>query len=177
MLNNKKIVNIIGAGLAGCEAAYFLAEHDVRVRLFEMKTIKKTLCMIMALLTACALCACKDDSSTNTSKSNNRSNASYSVGPQTSTAAINMVKNYMSGTSLSVEQQIASKLGFKKFYSPNYGTETAEQHSSGWKVTIMGKMSGYTDDYNDDFDTRKFKVIADVSQDGKVRTVFVWESY
>ena len=42
MLNNKKIVNIIGAGLAGCEAAYFLAEHDINVRLFEMKSIKKT---------------------------------------------------------------------------------------------------------------------------------------
>lgn len=42
MLNNKKIVNIIGAGLAGCEAAYFLAEHGVNVRLFEMKSIKKT---------------------------------------------------------------------------------------------------------------------------------------
>ena len=42
MLKNKKIVNIIGAGLAGCEAAYFLAEHGIYVRLFEMKTIKKT---------------------------------------------------------------------------------------------------------------------------------------
>ena len=42
MLNQKKIVNIIGAGLAGCEAAYFLAEHNIYVRLFEMKNIKKT---------------------------------------------------------------------------------------------------------------------------------------
>ena len=42
MLNNNKTVNIIGAGLAGCEAAYFLAEHGICVRLFEMKSIKKT---------------------------------------------------------------------------------------------------------------------------------------
>ena len=143
-----------------------------------MKTIKKTLCMIMALLTACALCACKDDSSTNTSKSNNRSNASYSVGPQTSTAAINMVKNYMSGTSLSVEQQIASKLGFKKFYSPSYGTETAKKDYSGtWKVTLMGKMSGYTDNYNDDFESFKFEVTAEVDQTGIVSNIRVRKAY
>lgn len=42
MLKNNKSVNIIGAGLAGCEAAYFLAEHGVCVRLFEMKSLKKT---------------------------------------------------------------------------------------------------------------------------------------
>ncbi len=32
-------VNIIGAGLAGCEAAIFLAEHGVKVRLYEQKPI------------------------------------------------------------------------------------------------------------------------------------------
>ena len=41
MLNNKT-VNIIGAGLAGCEAAIYLANHGVKVNLYEMKTIKKT---------------------------------------------------------------------------------------------------------------------------------------
>ena len=33
-------VNIIGAGLAGCEAAYFLANRGVKVRLFEQKPEK-----------------------------------------------------------------------------------------------------------------------------------------
>lgn len=33
-------VNIIGAGLAGCEAAYFLANRGVKVRLFEQKPVK-----------------------------------------------------------------------------------------------------------------------------------------
>lgn len=30
-------VNVIGAGLAGCEAAYQLAKHGIKVRLYEMK--------------------------------------------------------------------------------------------------------------------------------------------
>lgn len=41
MLKNN-YVNVIGAGLAGCEAAYFLAQHGVKVKLFEMKNIKQT---------------------------------------------------------------------------------------------------------------------------------------
>ena len=36
------MVNIIGAGLAGCEAAYYLANHGVKVRLYEMRPIKMT---------------------------------------------------------------------------------------------------------------------------------------
>ncbi|MBQ7816865.1 MAG: FAD-dependent oxidoreductase, partial [Oscillospiraceae bacterium] len=33
-------VNIIGAGLAGCEAAHFLASRGVKVKLFEQKPQK-----------------------------------------------------------------------------------------------------------------------------------------
>lgn len=33
-------VNIIGGGLSGCECAYFLAEHNVKVNLYEMKPKK-----------------------------------------------------------------------------------------------------------------------------------------
>lgn len=39
MKNN--IVNIIGAGLAGCEAALYLANRGVKVKLYDMKRIKK----------------------------------------------------------------------------------------------------------------------------------------
>ena len=39
-MNNK--VNIIGAGLAGCEAAFFLANRGVKVTLYEMKPNKKS---------------------------------------------------------------------------------------------------------------------------------------
>ncbi len=35
MQNN--IINVIGAGLAGCECAYILAKNGIRVRLYEMK--------------------------------------------------------------------------------------------------------------------------------------------
>lgn len=34
------MVNIIGGGLSGCECAYFLAEHNVKVNLYEMKPKK-----------------------------------------------------------------------------------------------------------------------------------------
>ncbi|MBN2852870.1 MAG: methylenetetrahydrofolate--tRNA-(uracil(54)-C(5))-methyltransferase (FADH(2)-oxidizing) TrmFO [Clostridia bacterium] len=38
----KKAVNIIGAGLAGCEASYQLAKRGIPVNLFEMKPLKKS---------------------------------------------------------------------------------------------------------------------------------------
>ncbi|MFA6800992.1 MAG: methylenetetrahydrofolate--tRNA-(uracil(54)-C(5))-methyltransferase (FADH(2)-oxidizing) TrmFO [Acholeplasmataceae bacterium] len=37
-----KMVKIIGAGLAGVEAAYFLANHDIKVKLYEMRPKKMT---------------------------------------------------------------------------------------------------------------------------------------
>ncbi len=38
----EKIVNIIGAGLAGCECAYILANNNIKVRLYEMKPNEKS---------------------------------------------------------------------------------------------------------------------------------------
>lgn len=35
-------VNVIGAGLAGCEAAYQVAKHKINVNLYEMKPVKKS---------------------------------------------------------------------------------------------------------------------------------------
>jgi methylenetetrahydrofolate--tRNA-(uracil-5-)-methyltransferase len=35
-----KNVNIIGAGLAGCEAALFLANHNIKVKLYEQKPVR-----------------------------------------------------------------------------------------------------------------------------------------
>lgn len=37
------VVNVIGAGLAGCEASYYLACHGIKVNLYEMKPVKRTL--------------------------------------------------------------------------------------------------------------------------------------
>ncbi len=35
-------INVIGAGLAGCEAAWQIAKRGIKVRLYEMKPVKKT---------------------------------------------------------------------------------------------------------------------------------------
>ena len=37
-----KQINVIGAGLAGCEAAYAIANKGIKVNLYEMKPVKKT---------------------------------------------------------------------------------------------------------------------------------------
>lgn len=36
------VVNIIGAGLAGCECAYILSKNNIKVNLYEMKPLKKS---------------------------------------------------------------------------------------------------------------------------------------
>ena len=41
-MTKQSYVNVIGAGLAGCEAAYQIAQMGVKVRLFEMKPQKYT---------------------------------------------------------------------------------------------------------------------------------------
>ena len=41
-MENKKIINVLGAGLAGCEAAWQIAKRGLHVRLFEMKPKKYT---------------------------------------------------------------------------------------------------------------------------------------
>ena len=35
--NKDVVVNVIGAGLAGCECAYILAKNGIKVELYEMK--------------------------------------------------------------------------------------------------------------------------------------------
>ena len=35
-------INIVGGGLAGCEAANFLANHNIKVKLYEMRPLKNT---------------------------------------------------------------------------------------------------------------------------------------
>ena len=38
----KGYINVIGAGLAGCEAAKQISSHGIKVHLYEMKPKKKT---------------------------------------------------------------------------------------------------------------------------------------
>ena len=42
IVKNIRKVNIIGAGLAGCECAYILATHGIKVDLYEMKPVCKS---------------------------------------------------------------------------------------------------------------------------------------
>lgn len=37
MVENEKTISVIGAGLAGCEAAYQIAKRGIKVKLYEMK--------------------------------------------------------------------------------------------------------------------------------------------
>ena len=41
-MNKDIVVNVIGAGLAGCECAYILAKNGIKVKLYEMKPICKS---------------------------------------------------------------------------------------------------------------------------------------
>ena len=36
----KEYINVIGGGLAGCEAAYQIAKRGIKVKLYEMKPIQ-----------------------------------------------------------------------------------------------------------------------------------------
>lgn len=140
-----------------------------------MKMTKRVVCLMLALLLLGSLCACGKKSSGSSSSGGSSSSVTKI---ESSSAAIRAVKNYMSGTALSVEQQIAAKFGFKKFYSPDYGTETAKKNYDGtWEVTLKGKMSGYIDDYLDDFETYKFEVTAKVSEYGLVSNIYVQKAY
>ena len=40
MTQNANAVTVVGAGLAGCEAAWQLAKRDIPVRLIEMKPVR-----------------------------------------------------------------------------------------------------------------------------------------
>ena len=42
MLNKEIVVNIIGAGLAGCEASLYLSKMGAKVNLYDMKPKQKT---------------------------------------------------------------------------------------------------------------------------------------
>ena len=41
MQDNKEYINVIGAGLAGSEAAKLLASFGIKVRLYEMKPVRQ----------------------------------------------------------------------------------------------------------------------------------------
>ena len=125
-----------------------------------MKRMIKLLCVVLSIMMF-ILCAAGCGSSSGSGGSNQKITSS--------SEAISAVKNYLPGTSFSLEQRIAGALGFKNFYDPKYGTSSANQNSDGsWEVTIKGSMTGYVDDYHDDLKSYKFEVSATVSETGRV---------
>ena len=40
MFDNRQYINVVGAGLAGCEAAHQLASRQIPVKLYEMKALE-----------------------------------------------------------------------------------------------------------------------------------------
>ena len=132
-----------------------------------MKRIYKLVSFILIILMlGISLLGCNGDSDSY-SYYDDYSDYSDNTGIKYSSQAIQAVKND------NLEQRIANALGFKKFYSPEYGTSSAEKNYDGsWDVTIKGNMSGYVDDYHDDFESYKFLVDATVYESGSV-TIYV----
>lgn len=126
-----------------------------------MKNVIKPICVIFAVV---MLVLCVAGCGNSTSKEEETTESIT-----TSSQAISAVKNYASGSPFGLEQRIASSLGFKNFYEPKFGTSDAVQNTDGsWTVTMKGSMSGYVDEYHNDFETYKFEVSATVSATGSV---------
>ena len=126
-----------------------------------MLIIKKRLKFVskIALLFMCVICILSCVCSCN----NNDYEEDKSKTPIVWSKAVEIVKN-----SRATKSTIARDLGLKDPYSPSYGYSDAEQDENGdWIVTLRGSISGYTDDYHDDFETYKFELTAKVSKTGE----------
>lgn len=121
--------------------------------------MKKIICLLIAGIFLLTLVSCN----TGTYQGSN----TPEIKVTTSNQAISIAKN-----SAEVENKIASVCSFKFFYSPDWGTCTAKEDSSGnWQVTMKCNMSGYTDDYKNKFDTKNFTMEVTISSNGTVTNV------
>ena len=148
-------------------------EQQIKNLQEEKKNIKNTIIgiIVLALIAVVIIFTIKGCSTSSGSFSNSGESIT------SSSQAINAVKNYNSGTPFSTEQLIASELGFNNFYSPEYGTSDATQNEDGsWEVEINGNMSGYVDEYADEFENYKFTIEATVSSEG-TPTISVYKVY
>ena len=109
--------------------------------------------------------------SSDDSYSGSSGSSSYSA-IETSSDAISKAKN-----TYNLDQRIAGALGFKQFYQPDFGTSSAKEVNGTWKVTLKGKMSGYIDDYQSDFETYKFEAVVTVSSGGTGVVTSVRKAY
>lgn len=131
-------------------------------------TTRRIVTSILAIMCVFIVCTVFVGCQSNDSDANyNFSSYDYSL---TESKAISIAKE-----SSEVENEIASKYGMKFFYTPDWGTVTATEDSSGnWKVVLKGTISGYTDDYKTDFEyDKKFTATVTVSSSGYVASVSV----
>lgn len=128
--------------------------------------MKKWTAMILALVMCFSLCACGSGKDTSAG-SDYAEDEEYEDRELTESEAVDAVKNNVFGGMNLTEQSICRELGFKQFYTPDYGTYDAEQKEDGsWEITLRGSMSGYLDDYHSDFDTKKFELVATAEYSG-----------
>lgn len=73
-----------------------------------------------------------------------------------------------------VQNEIANEKNLEFFYTPDWGSATAEKRGDGWLVVLKGTISGYTDEYKSDFEyDLKFtaKILMDSS--GYIKDIYV----
>ena len=119
--------------------------------------MKRTLALILALILCLSLAACGGSDSSSDSGN-------------TITSANEAIQAVKSGNGWTdAANEIAVDLGFKRYGDPSWGTCSASQNPDGsWDVTLKGKISGYTDDYNDNFESETFDYTVTIGADGSV---------
>ncbi len=129
--------------------------------------MKKTISLLLLLAMVLSLCACGTTSSApKTTTKRSSSSYDYSYTPSTISKSTAISKAQSSKT---VQNAIADKYGMKFYYTPDWGTCTATKSGDGWKVTLKGNISGYTDDYKSNFIyDKKFTATVTVSGTGYV---------
>ncbi len=122
--------------------------------------MKKLLLIMILVVMICSICAC----------------ATSVVGTYEENAIVDCEENAIDTAKHDtwVIDDIARKLRFKFYHDPIWGTCSAEENYDGsWEVTLKGKMSGYTDDYKEDFATKPFKVTLKVNKEGRTSSIYV----
>lgn len=127
--------------------------------------MKKWIALLLALVMSFALCAC--NRSDEKADSANNEEEIVEMREITESEAVDAVKNDVFGGTNMTEQSICSALGFKQFYTPDYGTYDAVQNENGtWEITLRGSMSGYVDDYHSEYETKRFELVATARYSG-----------
>lgn len=129
-------------------------------------------CIIAMICLLLCLCACGDSTEPEEDSTEQKTNTISSEYE-----AINMVMNSGYGSRFDLTHRIGACLNFTRFSNPAYGSKKAVKLDDGtWDVTIKGSMTGSTDEYATNIETKKFEVKAHIDESGKV-SIIVSRSY